>query len=89
MLTVKPLEHIFMDFPKSTSTHTHVCAHISADMPTTYIWVKVFKNGPSKICGRQPLKNLGRSYHFKFFKGCLPQISLGPFLNTLTHRARI
>ena len=23
-----------------------------------YKWVKVFKNGPSKICGRQPLKNL-------------------------------
>ena len=22
------------------------------------IWVKVFRNGPSKICGRQPLKNL-------------------------------
>ena len=22
------------------------------------IWVKVLKNGPSKICGRQPLKNL-------------------------------
>ena len=22
------------------------------------IWVKVFKNGPSKICGRQPLINL-------------------------------
>ena len=21
------------------------------------IWVKVFKNGPSKICGRQTLKN--------------------------------
>ena len=21
------------------------------------IWVKLFKNGPSKICGRQPLKN--------------------------------
>ena len=21
------------------------------------MWVKVFKNGPSKICGRQPLKN--------------------------------
>ena len=21
------------------------------------IWDKVFKNGPSKICGRQPLKN--------------------------------
>ena len=39
--------------------------------------VKLFKNGPSKICGRQP-------YHFSFFKHCLPQILLGPFLNTLT-----
>ena len=26
----------------------------------------------------------GRPYHFKFFKGCLPQILLGPFLNTLS-----
>ena len=26
-----------------------------------------------------------RPYHFKFFKGCLPQILLGPFLNSLTH----
>ena len=25
---------------------------------TTYNWDKVLKNGPSKICGRQPLKNL-------------------------------
>ena len=24
------------------------------------IWVKVFRNGPSKICGRQPLKDLKR-----------------------------
>ena len=40
------------------------------------IWGKVFKNGPIEICGRQPLKNL--------HKGCLPQILLGPFLNTLT-----
>ena len=39
------------------------------------IWGKVFKNGPIEICGRQPLKNL--------LKGCLPQILLGPFLNTL------
>ena len=23
-----------------------------------YMWDKVFKSGPSKICGRQPLKNL-------------------------------
>ena len=25
---------------------------------SNYIWDKVFKNGPSKICGTQPLKNL-------------------------------
>ena len=42
-----------------------------------YIWDKVLKNGPSKICERQPLKKmdmvyLGRPYQFKFFKGCLP-----------------
>ena len=24
----------------------------------TFIWVKVFKNGPGEICGRQSLKNL-------------------------------
>ena len=46
-------------------------------------WDKVFKDGPSKTCGRQPLKNLKgyglleadhtpRPYPFKFFKGCLP-----------------
>ena len=28
--------------------------------------------------------SLYRRYHFKFFKGCLPQILLAPFLNTLT-----
>ena len=40
------------------------------------IQVKVFKNGPSKICGRQPLN---------FLKGYLSQILLGPFLSTLAH----
>ena len=38
-----------------------------------YMWVKVFKNGPSKICGRQ---SLGRPYRSIFLKGCLPQIYL-------------
>ena len=52
------------------------------------IWDKILKNGPSKVCGRQPLKNLKRyyclstPYPFKFFKGFLPQILLGPLLNT-------
>ena len=27
-------------------------------MKYTHTWDKVFKNGPIKICGRQPLKNL-------------------------------
>ena len=69
-----------------------------------HIWDKVFKNGPSKICGRQPWKNLKGVWSawqplknlkeyglpkadytpFKFFQGCLPQILLGPFLNTLS-----
>ena len=54
------------------------------------IWDKVFKNGLNKICGRQPLKNnegiwLSRQYPFKFFKGCLPQILLDSFLNTLPY----
>ena len=35
------------------------------------IWVKVFKNGPSKICGRQTLKNFNWSIleYFDPFKG--------------------
>ena len=28
---------------------------------------------------------LSRLYHIKSFKGCLPQISIVPFLNTLSH----
>ena len=46
----------------------------------------------SKICERQSLKNLKWYGLFKpdhatlkFFKGCLPQILLDPFLNTLSH----
>ena len=30
-----------------------------------------------------------RLCHFKFFEGCLPQISLGPFLNILSHMSLI
>ena len=48
----------------------------------SYTWDKVFKNGPSKICGRQPLRNLK---WYGLLKGCLLQIILDPFLNTLLH----
>ena len=40
-----------------------------------YIWDKLFKNGPSKICRRQPLKYL-KGYGLL---SSLPQILLGPF----------
>ena len=58
------------------------------------IWDKVFKNGPSKICGRQPLKNLKghglyKQITLRMFKGCLPQILLGPFLNALSHKLHL
>ena len=45
---------------------------------------KVFKNGTSKICRRQPLKNLKWYGLLQLYKVCLPQILLGPFLNTLS-----
>ena len=49
-------------------------------------WGQVLKNGRTKICGKQPLKiwSDNRPYYFNFFKGCLPQILLGPFWNTLS-----
>ena len=53
-------------------------------------WVKVFKNRPSKICGRQPLKTLmwygllSQTISLQIFKNCLPQIFYGPFMNNLT-----
>ena len=50
---------------------------------STDIWDKVFKNRPSKICGREPLKS--RPYLFNFCKGCLPQNLLSALLNTLSH----
>ena len=33
-------------------------------------------------------RSLSRPYHFKFSKGCLPQISLGWFLNSSSHVER-
>ena len=49
----------------------------------------IFKgvNNPAPTCSSQRSKfvSLDRLYHFKVFKGCLPQILLGLFLDTLTH----
>ena len=40
------------------------------------------KNGPNKICVRQPLFSI--PYPFQFVKGCLPQILVGPFMSALS-----
>ena len=51
-------------------------------------WDKVFKNGPSKICGRQFLTTLSwfkQTIPFQSFD--LSQIILGPFLNTFAELA--
>ena len=56
----------------------------------TFKWDEVFKNRPSKISGQQHLKNmkwyglLRQTISLQIFKGCLPQIFLGPFFNILT-----
>ena len=36
----------------------HNCCQVTLQCFKKCIWVKVFKNGPNKICERQPLKNL-------------------------------
>ena len=43
---------IFIDVTGVTSFISKTYKHVS------YVWVKVLKNGPSKTCGRLPLKNL-------------------------------
>ena len=54
-------------------------------------WVNSFKNGPSKTCGRQHVKNLKlyglprQTISPQFFRACLLQILLGLFLNALSH----
>ena len=53
--------------------------------------VEVFKNGPSKICEKQPL-NTKQTILFHIFKGCLPQYFtwsileyLDPYVTLLTN----
>ena len=46
---------------------------------------KVFMNGPSKICGRQPFKHLKWYGQLNRLYLCISQVLLCPFLNTLSH----
>ena len=43
------------------------------------LWKTVFKN-----LWKTAFNRLSIPFPFKFFKGCLPQILLGPLLNTLS-----
>ena len=42
----------------------------------SYMWNKVFKNGPNEICERKPYQ---QTISLQIFKVCLPQTSPGPF----------
>ena len=94
------LSKLLLDMSTTNTTSNRSLTHWNKQRLTCYqsqvtrdqfIWDKVFKNGPSKICGRQPLKNLkeydllSRPYSFKFFIRGLPHVLLGPFLDTLSH----
>ena len=47
-------------------------------------WDKVFKNGRTVFTKFEGIWSaLGRPYAFKLFKGCISQVLLGLFLNTL------
>ena len=60
--TICKLSSIFTGirgFPKSTfcfASNLYLQNYIISGQCNN--WVKAFKNGPGKICGRQPLKNL-------------------------------
>ena len=51
------------------SSEQNLVTEIAVLFTTSHmIWGKVFKNGPSEICGRQPLKNLKELTHSNFSK---------------------
>ena len=54
---------------------------ITWEANTVYMILQKQKFYPNVLQKLRPEKN--RPYHFKFFKGCLQQILLGPFLNIL------
>ena len=56
------------------------CEKIAQMGQSIHEWTKWNLRKTALICWSAS----SRLYHFKFFKGCLPQMSLGPFLNTLS-----
>ena len=53
------LSHLRAMFPSCRCQSINLlCKSIVWFLHDRNTWVKIFKNGPSKICGKQPLKNL-------------------------------
>ena len=73
--------------PKNPSLNINFLREDSALLSVCKVFVEFCTNGKRysrlyqvkfvQVCFNRP-------YHFKFFKGCLPQFILGPFLNTLS-----
>ena len=87
---VKPTLSNFLMKNSIAKNFSHIFKYSSPEKKESnvkkHVWVHAFKNGP--IFGRLPLKKFrkdmvfqSRAYPFKIFKGYLPQILFGPFLN--------
>ena len=57
---VLPLRSVTLDVVLDPTQQTNAYSKLRIEIlgKTCGIWDKVFKNGPSNFCGRQPLKNL-------------------------------
>ena len=53
-----------MTFDYFASAHTFGSKSWNKRLKSSLMWDRVFKTGPSKICRRQPLKNLKLNRHF-------------------------
>ena len=81
----------FLPLPLIKKRKHHFCPLHKKTHSLILFGTNYSKNGPSENCGREPLKNLkwyglfNQTSSLHIFKGSLPQISLGPFLDTLPH----
>ena len=64
--------NVFSSAWSDMSNRAWICLNFQREALKHQIWDKVFKNEPSKICGRQPLKNLKG---YGLLNGLLPYIS--------------
>ena len=74
----KKVKKNFVSMPQSVLNE----AMYSIMVQVKFVEDSLYKIRRGMFCFGQTIP--GRPYPFKFFKGCLPQIFLGPFLNTLS-----